>query len=265
MADIKERPILFQTEMVKAILEGRKTQTRRTKGLDEINRDPNHWSRIGDPRKNTVRFWDSRKESNPNPLAIHYGFREPYGLLHYVKSPYGKPGDLLWVRESWTEAGRFESDFYANSEVNAYRTKDAYFFPNWKQLDTSHWNWDKLKWKPSIHMPKDSARIWLIIEDIRVERVQEINEKDAKDEGVKYIESNNFFERGYKNYLTRDLDDPNYCRAVNSFKTLWISINGQNSFDSNPWVWVIQFRVLSTTGKPNEELIHANYKEVNNG
>lgn len=253
MAEIKERPILFQTEMVKAIQEGRKTQTRRTtETLKKYCSDHEPTDFIKDEfREQYLEFFSVT------------GFSRGHVENPNIKSSYGKPGDLLWVRETWTKAGRFESDFYANSEVNAYRTKDAYFFPNWKQLDTSHWNWDKLKWKPSIHMPKDAARIWLMIEDIRVERLQEISEADAKAEGVQYIESSNFFEKGYKNYLMRDLDDPNYDRAVSSFKTLWISINGQDSFDSNPWVWVIQFRVISTTGKPSREVIESNFKEVN--
>jgi hypothetical protein len=107
-------------------------------------------------------------------------------------------------------------------------------------------------------MPKKASRIWLMIEDIRVERVQDINGWDAICEGVEFIESDNLFQKGWKNYLRQDLDDPNLDRPISSFESLWISINGEESWNANPWVWVIQFRVLSTTGKPSDEQIQQN-------
>lgn len=254
MADIKERPILFQTEMVKAILEGRKTQTRRIKGF--TNQNPDEWE------VQLIKGAPVSKSDCPQ-YAVYFKHKLYPNQTGAIQCPYGQPGDLLWVREAWNEAGRFESDFYANSEVNAYRTKDAYFFPNWKQLDTSHWNWDKIKWKPSIHMPKDAARIWLMIEDIRVERVQEISEEDAIAEGILCCET--YGEIAWKRY---DGDYTVTSKPKISFWSLWASINGEESWNSNPWVWVIQFRVLSTTGKPSEQIIENNYgsilrKEVN--
>lgn len=247
---ITERPILFQGEMVKAILDDIKTQTRRTKGLDLINKSPGSWTRDGNPRTSTNRFYDSSKEVNPNPIAIKYGFdikacnRTNKVHTTYLPCPFGKPGDLLWVREKHRISDGMTTKFY------------QYF------ADRDDWMDSKInKWKPSIHMPKAASRIWVMIEDIRAERLHDISEEDASDEGVEFIESDNFFERGFRNYL-RDPDDPNYDRAVRSFETLWILINGQDSFYQNPWVWVIKYRVLSKTGRPSEDIILKNYLEV---
>jgi hypothetical protein len=232
-----ERPILFQTDMVKAILEGRKTQTRRTRGLDSINGDPNFWNRKGDPRKNTVRLWDSTKENNPNPLAISFGFKDPIDSITYIKSKFGKPGDLLWVRETFGSL-HGEPLYKANySDKTDERIAKSMCLNGWK---------------PSIHMPKEASRIWLMIEDIRVERVQEISEEDAIAEGIKNV--NLYGKEHWVRY------DEGFCTEYPtiSFRSLWISINGEESWNANPWVWVIQFRVLSTTGKPSDEQIQQN-------
>lgn len=252
---ITENPILFQTEMVKAILEGRKTQTRRTKGLESINADPDFWNRKGDPRKNTVRMWDSTKECNPNPLAIHFGFKDPIDSIAYIKSQYGKPGDLLWVSETYTKTPDFGYAYKANMSHDSEDLRKNY-------LKTKGNEW--AKWKPSIHMPKSAARIWMMIEDIRVERLWDITEADAKAEGVQYIESDNFFKKGWKNYNLTDLDDPNFHTALLSFESLWLKINGEDSFQSNPWLWVIQFRVLSKVGRPSMEVIEQAYSDIRN-
>jgi hypothetical protein len=228
-----ERPILFQTEMVKAILEGRKTQTRRTRGLDEINQIANE-----------VDFHEVYQLDGKYQLALFSDDEEG----HVVKSPYGKPGDLLWVRETWQE-----STFLAKDDPDyGYIYRASGNGMAWEQGD------DTWRWKPSIHMPKEASRIWLMIEDIRVERLWDITEADAKAEGVEYIESDNFFQKGWKNYNLTDLDDPNFHTALLSFESLWLKIKGEESFQSNPWLWVIQFRVLSTTGKPSEEHIQQN-------
>lgn len=230
---ITERPILFQTEMVKAIMEDRKTQTRRTKGLevpeglvyDKIEFNPKHW-----PKKPLI--FKNKIET--------IGSVDYYEITASFKSPYGRPGDLLWVKETWSKNNDGSIDFKTN-------------FPFTHPMGG---------WKPSIHMPKAASRIWLMVEDVRVERLQDITEEGAKAEGVKYIQSDNFFERGYKNYHIQDLDDPNFHSALNSFESLWISINGSDSFESNPWVWVIKFRVLSKTGRPSHDAILASRLSV---
>lgn len=201
-----ERPILFSPPMVKAILEERKSQTRRV--------------------------------MNPQPalgehLYVYKG--EPVGEIENEDSPilqmckYGKVGDILWVRETWakpTLVDGAENDFY-------YR---ADHIDKPKHVS---------KWKPSIYMPKEAARIWLQIEKLRVQRVQAITGSDAKCEGI---------EDGKHPALFRNYIDPNsdgFASSIHSFASLWWKINGEQSWNENPFVWVIHFKVLSTTGKPD--------------
>ena len=292
---IKEIPLLFQTEMVQAVVEDRKTQTRRTKGLESKNEHPNAWNREGNPCWSMNRLWDSTQEKNPNPLKIEYGFRlndEPDADIVYQRCPYGKPGDLLWVREThkvgaWREDGRVAYNYKASPElVNTPWVTFEYDYTGEKfeRLQTTHtdfllnkgyksdqdgfFHWEAGKspfpWKPSIYMPKVAARIWLMVEEIRVERLQEISEEDAIAEGVDFAESSNG--KTYKDYLLYPNDVYEwYNSPKRSFESLWKSINGRESWNQNPWVWVIEFRVLSKTGRPSDDVIQQNRKEVANG
>lgn len=185
---IKERQIFFSAEMVRAILGGRKTQTRRVK---------------------------------------------KYGKLgHYAPCPYGQPGDVLWVRESYCRG-------YFDGGTNGYKA-------DWTRVAAEYVK--EPKWTPSIHMPKEAARIWLRIKDVRVERLNAISEADAIAEGVEEVISE--WCVGYGNYNLKGDDAPYYDNPVHSFQSLWQAIYGPESWAVNPWVWVIEFEVLSTTGKP---------------
>lgn len=249
---ITERPLLFQKEMVQANLEDRKTQTRREKGLGYFNADPDFWFRKGNPRSSSNKFWDSNKEANPNPLSISFGFSDPLGYLEYVKSTYGKPGDLLWVRETWL---KFDQDhigtyaYKANSDSETEEIRKDYIKSG-----------RKYQWKPSIYMPKKAARLWLMVEDIRVERVQDITEKDAIAEGI--VKNNGQFLYSY--YIDHNGNSvASYGKSpLIAFETLWESINGKASWDPNPWVWVIQYRILSKTGRPSPDNILENYLQI---
>ena len=249
MTTIKEIPLLFQTEMVQAILAGRKTQTRRTKGLEDVplqNFDaieymPDHWG-----KKPWV--FSHKIQSNPDRFEIKAG----------VKSIYGKPGDLLWVRETW---------------FNTLRHKSALMFeysPDWiYRAEGSTIGCHS--WKPSIHMPKYACRIWLMVEEIRVERLQEITEEDAVAEGVEKSTSKGYcrmFSR-YENtmfryYLPEKVEGVStlVLDAKGSFESLWKHINGRDSWNANPWVWVVKFRVLSTTGRPTDDIILQHHKAI---
>lgn len=260
---ITERPILFQTDMVKAILDDRKSQTRRTKGLESKNEFPDNWNREGNPTRHICRLWDSTIEEDPNPLEIHFGFKikgwRKWDDVAYMKSQYGKPGDILWVKETWA----FFSGI--NSDEIVYKS-DRLFDTKAKEHLVAN------KWKPSIHMPKSAARIWLMIEDIRVERVQDISEEDAIAEGVErsgkkgYCRMFQKYESEmYKSYLPEKSPNVLYTLALTakcSFESLWWAINGKESWNSNPWVWVIKFRVLSKTGRPSDETILSSYLSI---
>lgn len=211
---MKELPILFSTPMVKANLEGRKTMTRR----------------IVKPSLNEY-------------LHLNRDFIAEYENGQLVKCPYGQPGDLLWVRETM--------GFNKNSETY------------WPIADGYVKTADYEKIIPSIHVPKIHSRIWLKVINVRVERLHYINEEDIIKEGLQ-IPCNNgkpVFILGEDNSAVNFL--PDGCLANNApaltkmqllfahFAELWCKINGRKSWDSNPWVWVIEYEVLSTTGKPS--------------
>jgi hypothetical protein len=245
---ITEIPLLFQTEMVKAIMKNRKTETRRANGLDSFNVDRDFWSRKGNPMKNSVRIWDSTKENNPNPISISFGFKDPFGFIEYVKSRYGKPGDLLWVKETWNKTPDFLYAYKANLTAESESIRQEY-------LSQSGNQW--AKWKPSIHMPKSASRIWVMVEEIRVERLQDITEKSAIAEGIEKV--NIHGQDSWKRY-----DGYAFVSSspIVSYWSLWASINGEESWNSNPWVWVVKFRVLSKTGRPSDDLILEHYNQI---
>lgn len=216
----KERPILFSGEMVRAILDGRKVQTRR----------------VVKPKCGCPDFY-LFKEGETYP----YYFRRADAVWDSFKTieelakkhcPYGSVGDRLWVRET----------HLLYEKICFYRATDGGDIP-----DSLYQFQNPLKWKPSIFMPRSHSRILLEITNIRVERVADISEQDAIAEGV---EPFNIGYRLWEDYLDNGGDYPgsNYLgfkSPVNSFKSLWESINGEkHPWQSNPLVWVVVFKVL---------------------
>lgn len=194
---MKERPILFSTEMVRAILDGRKTQTRRIMKC-QPERIPEK-SEMGQPG-----FWI------PFNAAQTMVRNEEMAWA----CPYGGKGDHLWVRETFCFKYDWNTDAPAKPEAFYYRADD-------EPHDTTH-----IKWVPSIHMPRRASRITLEITNVKVERLNDISEKDVCSEGSSIAVS-----RGNGT-----------CDYRLHFKQLWESINGSGSWDENPWVWVIEFR-----------------------
>lgn len=187
---MKYIPILFSTPMVQAIMDGRKTQTRRTKFLSDLTH--------GD---DTVLHHKKELAFNADTWLTD--------ILAYC--PYGKPGDVLWVRETWRET---DSDIIFKADAT-----DPFI--------------TSVRWKPSIHMPKAAARIFLEVVSRRVERLQDISESDAKAEG---IVMNNLPHEGWywmENVYSTD------CPIL-AYEKLWNSING--NWDENPFVWVVEFK-----------------------
>jgi hypothetical protein len=201
----KEIPILMSAPMVQAIIDGRKTMTRRV--------------------------------MKPQPDFEPIGWRSTHS---YEREAKWQPGDILWVRESWqwwNDQNQYKADQDSIGEI--------FKCP--------------LKFKPSIHMPKVAARIWLEVTEVRIERLQDISEQDAIAEGIMFYIDEHWKRPRYKDYLADasgyghpDHDYPTVGIAVTSFSTLWCKINGEKSWYLNPWVWVISFRVLSKNGKPRE-------------
>lgn len=227
---MKELPILFSTEMVKAHLESRKTNTRRLRGLDKVNVDPSDWVApvFG-------------KLNQDGPLYANFIHRLDPTLAEAVVCPYGYVGDLLYVREKFAYYSE-SVDPEAQFEYYATLLED----PSFHEVRKAYKDNGLLTgWKPSIHMPKKAARIWLQIENIGIERLQDISEEDAKDEGsIKVMACSG---GGYKYPHFSGYEDSQASHKI-GFERIWKQINSTESWNLNPWVWVVKYKVLSTTG-----------------
>ena len=219
-----EKPILFSTEMVKAILDGRKTQTRRVM-KPQPEPFPPGW------------FYNGEYYADDSQMQSHL-FHDVYGDKG---SPYGSvyangDTDMLWVRETW-QAQNTNGQWW--HEV----PKEERDLHNWAFLDKATPDSDlpvPPKWIPSIFMPRWASRITLQVTAIRVERVQDISKRDAMREGIVWSEA---FPEGYH------VPGIKLCSmsAELMFMKLWDSINVKRgySWNSNPWVWVIEFKVAN--------------------
>lgn len=205
----KERPILFSEPMVQAILDGRKTQTRRP--VKPVGNDHSFVLCDG---------WPYRSDDGES-IVLSDGQEIPH------KCPYGKPGDRLWVRETWAWWPADGSDKKEDGVI--YRAED------------DDWECRMFKWRPSIHMPRWASRILLEITDVRVERLNEMTCQDARSEGV--IDENwDIWREDVENIAL-----PENCTFENEkdvFKNLWTKIYGPCSWDENPLVWVVEFKVV---------------------
>jgi len=248
---MKERPILFSTSMVKALLEGRKTQTRRViKNPPFLPCDVPGWRYDG--------VWSVEDDGD----GLHYlesldANGEPTENYRpiYEKCPYGVPGDILWVREQ-TEM-YFMPNILTGEPTNAQCGK--YTADESPVLDESGFDyvwWYSKNTCPSIHMPRWAARIFLRVEDVRAERLQDITGEDAIAEGIEPAK----FHKGMWRTINPDSEVKKSFRKqvknagavydvtpspVAAFSSLWDSINAKRGFgwDTNPWVWVMKFSV----------------------
>lgn len=207
---MRERPIIFNTEMVQAILDGRKTCTRRVvKGY--IPKDAEFGYTAFTP-KGAISCRGIFETNYP-------GYGEKFFELPYHR------GDILYVRETWCSAYDGEKFFYLADKLT-------------NREERSLLNYDDVKWHPSIHMPKEAARIWLKATDVRVERLQEITETQAQAEGCN------------SGLLTGP------CTARGQFENLWNSTIKKPDADkygwsANPWVWAIEFERCEKPRKEN--------------
>ena len=212
-------PILFNTDMVRAILDGRKTVTRRL------------------PSKRIENKWDDYCDYVSAVATT--GCTSFTEKQFYEQYPPYQPGDILYVRETWCK--------------NYYHDYGKYFYrADGEEIDMplitggtiKYGKADGLRWRPSIHMPKEAARIWLKVTDVRVERLQDISDEQAKAEGANWKNGKNV---GFEEKMRRT--------AVERFAEIWDSAIkksdlGLYGWDANPWVWVIAFERCE---KPEEE------------
>lgn len=210
---MKERPIIFNAEMVKAILDGRKTQTRRAVTPQPIN------SKVG--------MVNAGYCGHPELWLVDgdVGSYTCNGLIAPEwRCPFGVIGDRLWVRETFAQGLCTESTL-------AYKATH-------KPEDLEEGWFEKIKWTPSIHMPRWASRITLEITGVRVERLNAISENDALSEGCVALDGCKWhtFEEAKAGTPMHD------HTAKDAFSALWQSIYGEESWSSNPWVWVIEFK-----------------------
>ncbi len=208
---MKEKPIIFKAEMIRATLDGRKTQTRRVMKPQPKCNVPNAYfdAYNGGPQWN----WWTEDNRLCNASTI-------------LKCPYGIPGDRLWVRETWKPLGPWVKDipsilYRADKKTISYPGRGKSL-----TIDLSD------KWKPSIHMPRWASRITLEVTNVRVERVQDISEADSIAEGSQIPCA----------------ELPKSCQQATmtertQFSRIWDSINkAPHRWEDNPWVWVVKFR-----------------------
>jgi hypothetical protein len=226
-APVKERPIIFGAESVRAILEGRKTETRRVMpqpwefeaGALEF-KDGVLLARVGDQ-------WHECREG-----AGRNGQGNP------VRCPYGNPGDRLWVRETWCQRfvdppgpnGYWDGYYYAATDATPQKVDGD------GGIEYTKRGFEASPWKSPIFMPREASRLTLEVTEVRVERLQEITEEGAIAEGMTVGPC------GEKDGLCTD----NTCRktARDAFAEGWDALNAKRGFgwDANPWVWVVRFR-----------------------
>jgi hypothetical protein len=207
---MKERPILFNRSMVRAIIEGRKTQTRRIIKNQEL------------------------VESHQGQV-IHIHSKKCPGYCDFACSHpciLGNLGDKLWVKENFSESEPCYLGGRAQPTI-------------WYQADNNRPLWAHKNWKPSIFMPRNFSRFNLEINEIKVERLQDISEEDALAEGPRVFPPNR--DRSCPGYV---FDDTPYQKAwlchgsaKEAFRELWESIYGESSWDKNPFVWVVKFKL----------------------
>lgn len=235
---MKEHPILFSAPMVRAILEGRKTQTRRIiKGVPSYmhyGRDIMDWSLSGIHQDEYLEN-NQLQASDMWYLDVQTDVDDHSRKL--IHCPYGQPGDRLWVRETWRKGWTYGGDYPTaeyladNAAHIGWEQRPVMAVPH-KPYPASHGG----KWKPSIHMPRWASRILLEVVSVRVERLRDIEEADAQAEGC----SAGGWSPLYSNSDNAGGDE--YWSAVDDFCNLWSFINGPESWADNPWVWVVEFR-----------------------
>ncbi len=220
-----DRPTLFSAPMVRALLAGTKTQTRRVVKPQPIpaTTEVGTFHHPDDDDGRGPRYWSG----GPDPENPGYSYIQPDWA---IPCPYGQPGNRLWVRENFRPI--YPQDLtYNNGQPIEYDYAATY-----KHGDRlGDFLGIKPKWKPSIHMPRAASRITLEITGVRVERLQDITADDSMAEGIVRLPDG-----GY----AADTDGRHYhaASAWYSYGSLWEAINGPGSWEANPWVWVVEFK-----------------------
>lgn len=216
---MRERPILFSAPMVRAILAGTKTQTRRP-----LSYQPTSAPEV---------YRAHKDRALTRPVIAATWIKD--GESHCCPCPFGVPGDRLWVREAFMH----EPADYCWEASTSIPIRPAHTVYRADCIDDAK----GAGWKPSIHMPRSLSRITLEVTGVRVERLHSITEADAIAEGVERVVMGEGWRR-YEDPKWEAVDNMQCNSARDSYRSLWDHINGPSSWDSNPWVWVVSFRRL---------------------
>jgi hypothetical protein len=220
---VKERPILFSGPMVRAILEGRKTQTRRV-----VKPQPPHsCAYIINGKQNAACCYLAKPPPVNRPTV--WVPPTPKSKTHLLICPYGQPGDRLWVRES-----HYMSLLTHDGGAGVVEYRADYC----DELASG------IRWSPSIHMPRWASRITLEVVSVRVERLHEISKEDAMAEGVVENDLGRLASETLHTYKSQRVSP-----VVLQYADLWESINGPESWAENPWVWVVEFKRVEGGGQ----------------
>lgn len=225
--------ILFTADMVRAESEGRKTETRRLSGLKKVNLNPDLWE------WKCLVVWDP-SNGHGGGLAATFIHTETYEEIT-LKCPYGQPGDLLYIRETWGIGKGYDG-----LKPTGINFKEATSIRRWWAADEP----EKPEWvgktRAAIHLPMDAARTWLKIVSITPQRLQDITEDSAKAEGLLFYQDVTGYR--FKDYVADasgyghpNHDYPTVATAGLSFFTLIQSIHGPEIVQRNPWLWAIKF------------------------
>lgn len=228
---MKERGMIFNGEMVRAILDGRKTQTRRP-----IKWKQTRFTEIGEREDGSKWPWSEDAE---------------HACDFWHPCPFGAVGDRIWVRETWSDvnidgapavAYRADDEVYDLMENESLLDEDGAF--NYQDTRVSKyqfaaWHSDLISgiegnWRPSIHMPRWASRILLEITGVRVERLNAISQEDAQAEGMELT--------GWRPTYSDPDSGGEVMTPYDNFAELWLSIYGEENWLANPWVWVIEFK-----------------------
>ncbi|HBT0025522.1 TPA: hypothetical protein MA023_001128 [Klebsiella pneumoniae] len=231
---MKERGMIFNSEMVRALLDGRKTQTRREVNLNldiaclattydwATSLAANHYQALTE---------EQIQQKAESLRGVIHPVILGNGQMVSIICPYGKPGDRIWVRETFCPVDDIQ---YGGEKWVDYRATPKFEASHPAGWDSAPNDAEALKWRPSIHMPRWASRILLEITDVRVERLNAISQEDAQAEGMELT--------GWRPTYSDPDSGGEVMTPYDNFAELWSSIYGAENWQANPWVWVIEFK-----------------------
>ena len=236
---MKECPILFSAPMVRAILDGRKTQTRRI-----VKPEPPSVEDVRRLSGSDFSIFTDDCAARPGDFRVAgpvWAVRDLMGQEPWWRSPYGAPGDRLWVRETWQAWNCVGHEYDEWDPI----TREVRMGEPWSEWIEQRGRPDAIEyladgksngpWTPSIHMPRWASRIDLEITEVRVERLHDISGEDARAEGIQVA-------RCEVCARSSSMCPADASSHIMEFADLWRDINGDESWGANPWVWAIAFR-----------------------